>query len=222
MKKKFLVALPIACAIAGVALTACGGGSSAGTPAPTPAPPQTSAAIGGTVSGNNVTILLKNNNETIAVAGNGNFTFNKKVQAGSAYNVTLLTQPIGESCIVSNGSGTVAAGVDSISSVSVACSAAAIAMQSFNVGVTVSGLLPGNSVVFANNGRDLLTVSDNGLSVFSQPYYTLSSVPGGDPGGYNVTVQTQPQGQTCTLAGATGAVSNLNFTTFVNVTATCK
>ena len=201
-------------------LGGCGGGVSysVGTP-----PVATDATISGTVSGmpSGLTILLKNNDaETLAVTGSGSFTFTKKVAVGAGYNVTALTQPTGRNCTVSNGSGTVAAGVTSISSVSVSCTDAAVALSSFNVGVTVSGLQAGHSVTFSN-GMSTLTADSDGLYVFKDVYYK-QVIYAGTPGGYQVVVQTNPAGQTCTLTGAAGALGPGDITNFVNVQAACK
>ena len=47
------------------------------------------------------------------------FTFSTAISSGAAYSVTVLTQPAGQSCTVTNGSGTASANV---TNVQVACS----------------------------------------------------------------------------------------------------
>lgn len=42
-----------------------------------------------------------------------------------AYDVTVLTQPVGQTCAVANGSGTIDVSGDDVSSVSVSCAASA-------------------------------------------------------------------------------------------------
>jgi hypothetical protein len=81
-----------------------------------------SYAIGGTVSGLTGTGLVLQNNggNNLAVNANGSFTFTTPVASGSPYNVTVLTQPSGQACTVSDGSGTV--GSAPITSVAVTCS----------------------------------------------------------------------------------------------------
>src|SRR3984957_17199456 len=61
---------------------------------------------------------------------------------------------------------------------------------------SVSGLLPGHSVVLQNYGTDSTTVSANGSFEFSQPFA------GGAP--YSVTVLTQPSGENCTTVNGSG------------------
>ena len=59
-----------------------------------------------------------NNGDLLPVNADGNFTFVDPVASGSAYNVTVLAQPEGRNCAVSNGSGAATA---NITNVSVAC-----------------------------------------------------------------------------------------------------
>ena len=80
--------------------------------------------------------------------------------------------------------------------------------STYSVGGTVSGLT--GSVVLQDNGGDNLTVSANGSFTFATKL--------ADGGSYNVTVRTNPAGQTCTLASGTGTVHAANVT---NVVVTC-
>ncbi|CAN7188579.1 hypothetical protein LJR289_000423 [Pseudoduganella sp. LjRoot289] len=214
-KRKFLIPLASFIALAG-----CGGNSSSNPIAPTPS----NAIIGGNLTGlpSGLTLLLQNNSsEIVSINANGSFSFGKKIPEGSNYSVAPLVQPSGANCIVSNGTGTVTHGTDSISSIGVTCQSAAVGLANFNVGATVSGLLPGNSVGLLNNGTDKLVVSDNGLFVFSQSY-AKQAVYAGRLGGYNVTIQTNPSSQTCTLTNASGELSLSNVSNFVNISVLCK
>jgi hypothetical protein len=180
------------------------------------------ATIGGTITGlpGNFTVLLVNNgSETIAVDQNGSFAFNTKIQSGSTYNVTLFSQPAGKHCTLINVSGTVDQNTDSITNVSVNCAPAYIALYHYNVGVTVSGLAPDNTVTFLNNGGDPLKANGNGLFVFSK---ALS--PQVLPGTYGVAVSVNATGQTCTLGNNATSAAGIARTSanFVNVLVTCK
>ena len=44
---------------------------------------------------------------TCRVSANGSFTFATPVASGAGYGVTVKTNPSGQACTVSNGSGTV-------------------------------------------------------------------------------------------------------------------
>lgn len=219
MKKSKLIAPLLGCLV----LAACGGGDAASNAV---APTTTSASISGTVSGLPRSTLLLNNSgtETIAVTADGSFSFTKRVTEGNAYNVTVLGQPLRTSCVVANGKGTVAHDVDSVSNVSVTCISGdliAITFTYFNVGVTVSGLLPGNSVTLMNNGNETLTASENGLFVFPIQY-AMEFFSSGRAGGYEVTVKTQPANQSCTVSNGSGAVTSPLQDNFVNILVSCK
>jgi hypothetical protein len=83
------------------------------------------------------------------------------------------------------------------------------AANTFTVGGTVSGL--SGSVVLQNNGADNLTISVNGGFTFSTALANASR--------YNVSVLTQPSGQTCGVANGTGTVNGANVT---NVSVACS
>jgi hypothetical protein len=57
--------------------------------------------------GANKTVVLQNNaGNDLALSSNGSFTFTTPVQSGNAYAVSVLSQPSGQRCTVSAGSGT--------------------------------------------------------------------------------------------------------------------
>ncbi|WP_201066664.1 InlB B-repeat-containing protein, partial [Thiorhodovibrio winogradskyi] len=65
-------------------------------------------SIGGTVSGlaSSQSVVLQNNGtDDKTVSASEAFTFDTAVASGSSYAVTVLTQPNGQTCTVSNGSG---------------------------------------------------------------------------------------------------------------------
>jgi hypothetical protein len=75
------------------------------------------------VSGLSGTVVLQDNGgDDLSVGANGSFTFATKVVSGSGYSVTVKTNPSGQSCTVSNGSGTV--GSANVTNVAVSCAAA--------------------------------------------------------------------------------------------------
>lgn len=203
--------------IAALSVAGCGGGGS--TPA---VPAQKTATVAGGISGmsSGATALLANNGtEIIAVNANGSFKFPTPLAAGAAYSVVLFANPTGNACTVANGSGTVAQSPADIGNIAVTCQPAVIALLTYNVGVTVSGLAAGASVNFADDQGHVIKASTNGLSVFPQPYSPLA-VPGAN---YNVMVSSNPAGQTCTLSNNTGANPvGANFSSFINVIANCK
>lgn len=76
--------------------------------------------LGGTVSGLSGTLVLQNNSgDDLSLSADGSFTFSTSVAEGSTYHVTVQTQPTIQTCLVSNGSGTM--GGSDITNVSVNC-----------------------------------------------------------------------------------------------------
>ena len=160
-------------------------------------------SVGGTVSGLSGTVVLQDNGgDDLSVTANGSFTFATAVAGGAGYRVTVKTNPSGQSCTVSNGSGTV--GSANVTNVAVSCASVA----SYSVGGTVSGL--SGTVVLQDNGGDDLSVTANGSFTFA------TAVAGG--AGYRVTVKTNPSGQSCTVSNGSGTVGSANVT---NVAVSC-
>jgi hypothetical protein len=76
--------------------------------------------VGGSVSGLSGTVVLRNNSgDDLTLTANGSFTFATRLAGGTAYNVTVRTNPSGQTCSVANGSGTIA-GAD-VTNVAVTC-----------------------------------------------------------------------------------------------------
>jgi hypothetical protein len=166
--------------------------------------PPSTFTIGGTVAGLAGTVILQNNGgDNRSLSTNGAFAFANAVTSGAGYSVTVLTQPAGQVCTVSNGSG-VASG--NVSNIAVACVTTGPAVA-YTVGGTVSGL--SGTLVLLNNGSNSLAVAGNGAFSFSSALAAGAT--------YAVTIQSQPIGQTCTVTNGSG-VANANVS---NVTVTC-
>jgi hypothetical protein len=78
--------------------------------------------IGGTLSGlgAGVQVTLENNGANpLVVNSNGGFQFSTPVAYGSSYSVTIGTQPVGQHCGVSSGSGSSV--TSNVSNISVSC-----------------------------------------------------------------------------------------------------
>jgi 6-phosphogluconolactonase len=100
MKTVFSQAVAAALALG---LAGCGGGSGGGS-----VTNPVSYTIGGVVanlaSGESVT-LTNNGSDSLTVSSNAAFVFPMPVQQGGSYAVTVKTQPVGQNCVVSSGSG---------------------------------------------------------------------------------------------------------------------
>ena len=169
----------------------------------------TTYTIGGTISGlTGSGLVLQNNggNNLSVASGATSFTFSTAVAPGSAYNVSVLTQPSGpvQVCTVTNGSGTANGNV---TNVQVACST-----TTYTIGGTISGLT-GSGLVLQNNGGNNFSVASGATSfTFSTPLNAGST--------YSVTVLTQPSSpaETCTVTNGSGT-ANGNVT---NVQISCS
>ncbi len=153
--------------------------------------------VGGTVLGlaGQGLVLLNNDSETLAIQSSGDFRFAQTIKTGSAYAITIATQPVSpmQVCSVGSGSGTVA-GAD-IASVTVHC----LSMKA--VKVSVDGLA-GGGLVLQNNGTDDLTVNGDGIFAFA------TELTAG--GNFDISVLTQPADpiQVCTVTAGAGTVEN--------------
>jgi len=195
--------------IAALALAACGGGGGGGGSTTTGGGGTTTTTytVGGTVTGLSGTglVLEDNGGDDLAVSTAGAFTFATALASGASYNVTVKTQPSGQTCTVTNGTGTVSANV---TTVAVSCTTTA---TGDTIGGTVSRLA-GTGLVLQDNGGDNLTVSANGSFTFKTPVAT------GKP--YAVTVSTQPSSPTqyCVVENGSGTTASANVT---SVTVMC-
>ncbi len=108
---------------------------------------ETKYTVSGTMSGLSGTLVLQNNGgDDLTVAANGAFTVLTALTNGSGYSVTVKTQPTGQTCTVTNGSGTISSG--NVINVAVACAGSATAIY-FN------GLTPGSNSIYMDKNSSL-------------------------------------------------------------------
>jgi N-acetylneuraminic acid mutarotase len=175
---------------AGISVVGCGGPSKSSQPA------ASTYTISGTVAGaSGAGLVLQNNGGSdLTVSANAtSFSFATPVTSGGVYSVTVLTQPAGETCSVTNGNGTATANV---TDVSVSCA------PLYTIGGSITGLT-GPGLVLENNGGDNLTVNANAATfTFATPIASGSA--------YKVEVLTQPVGENCVVSkGAGKATANV-------------
>ena len=185
------------------ALTACGGGGAYGGRGGGGA----TYTVGGTVSGltGSGLVLRDNGGDDLPVSASGTFTFATKVASGTAYAVTVFTQPTNpaQACVVTNGSG--AMGRSNVTNVAVACT------NTHTVGGTVTGLT-GSGLILQNNGGGDLAVLATGAFTFSAGI--------ADGAAYAVTVKSQPSSptQSCVVTNGSGVIAAATVT---NVSVEC-
>jgi hypothetical protein len=148
-----------------------------------------SGSVSGLASGAKL-VLEDNGADTLTLSANGPLSFATPINYDGVYAVTVVTQPAGATCTVSNGVGAGVTGA--VKNVAVVCSS-----KTYSISGTLSGLPGGAHLVLQNNGADALTLSANGAFTFTTPLAYNGS--------YAVTVSTQPAEAICTVTYAVGA-----------------
>ena len=129
-------------------LAACGGGDeiavTAGSPVAVIVNGQTVSstvtpalryAVGGGLSGmaaGQSLVLQDASGLTASFSANGTYTLLASVPSGTPYNLSVKTQPLGQSCSISNGAGSISSA--SITNVQVACTSPFLRLLAGNVG----------------------------------------------------------------------------------------
>ncbi|HKX46780.1 MAG TPA: hypothetical protein VJP77_08760, partial [Planctomycetota bacterium] len=197
-----------ALALCALALTACKESkTSTGSTAPTATPTYT---VGGDVTGLDGTLELQlvtdppvvGGLQSVTITADGPYSFAVPLPAGAQYTITIESQPADQLCTLSNATGTV--GGAAVTNVDVLC------QTTYFVSATVSGL-SGAGLTLVLNGGAPLAVPANGAYTFPTPLV--------DGQAYAVTIGTQPTGQVCILANASGTIAGADVT---NVTGTCS
>jgi hypothetical protein len=125
-------------------------------------------SIGGSVAGLAGTVVLEDNgSDDLSVSATGPFTFASPLGNGSAYSVTVKTNPSGQTCTVTNAAGTVPAANVTNVSVSCATTPAGAVSDNFNRG---NGSL----------GAGWTDMSDGGMAISSQMVVGTTSSYSGD------------------------------------------
>lgn len=178
---------PLAALLLTLGLAACGG--------------KASYDVSGTISNLNTDgLVLANGGVPLPVkAGQTSFTFAKRIDYGTDYNITVQTQPAHMTCTISGGTGSAGHYVSIQASVS--CS-----QNRYTVGGTVSGLTADGLVLI--NGNAQTTVAKGSTT------FTLAA-PVADGDMYGISVFTQPTGLKCSVAPNTGVgvMGEANVTT---------
>jgi N-acetylneuraminic acid mutarotase len=156
--------------------------------------------------------LNLNGADTLSIIAKGGATipatFSDALVSGAAYAVTVNTQPIGQTCGVTNGTGIV--GSADVANIAVQCSENVAGIYTLSVDVT--GLV-GSTLVLQLNGGAQLAITQNGTYTFS------TKLASGEE--YTVTILTPPAPpptQNCAAANYTGLVGSANVT---NVLVSC-
>lgn len=190
-----------------VFITACGGGGGGGgdngNERQLDDPPQT-YKIQGSATGLSGDVTLSLNEEQITVSSNELFSFLTGLPEGTVFNVTIIDSGAEQQCEIINGSGTIGQ-----ADVNVVLQCSPIAALTFFLGGEVSNLT--GELRLSSGTGETLSVTNNGAFSF-----TAAIATGTD---FNVSVETQPLDQTCTLEGNSGVIANADYS---DVSITCE
>ena len=150
--------------------------------------------VSGTVSGLTGSVVLQNNGADDLTVSNGSFSFTNKINKGSAYNVTVKTQPSPFTCSAASNRGLAS---DNMSSVSIVC-----AVRAYFLSGTASGL--GSTTLGLQFDNETKTLSDNDSFSFSTPV--------AEGGGYSIYIPSQPDNRTCYVANGTRSNVTQDYT----------
>lgn len=169
---------------------------------------RTGYTVGGRVSGlaaGRQVTLLNNGADPLTIMANGDFQMPRPVPVGGAFALTVGTEPIGQTCAITAGSGTDLRA--DTSAVRVSC------RDGGSIGGTIKGLGALTGLVIANGDSTVAVPAD--ASSFTLPQRVAS----GDA--YNVTVKAQPVSQdpdvvstvSCSVSGGAGTGSSSDQST---------
>jgi hypothetical protein len=152
------------------------------------------------VSGLSGTLVVEDSlASSLTFTKSGTKAFSKAYASGSAYSVTIETQPAGQTCTLgSNASGTITSNI----TVDATC----VSSSGSTLSVSVSGL--SGTVVLQDDQGATLTFTSNKTQTFSNTYASGAT--------YTVSVTSQPADQSCIPTYSTATI-NSNTT----IMATC-
>jgi hypothetical protein len=202
-------------------MAACGGGSDYSAISPPPAAPAptlpsdatftiTAGIAGLTASG---LVLQNNGGDSISVSpGATTATIATDVSRGTRFEVTIQTQPAGQSCTIDRGSGFVVN--DNVSSIAVTC--VTPVDPTYAVGGNIIDLIGTGLSLRLNADASAPFNVDPGAD--AQSFRFAAPLTAGTP--YSVVISTQPSNptQTCEVSGGQGVLSAY----VSNITVTCN
>lgn len=142
--------------------------------------------------------LTLNNAEELLLAGEGVFEFNTLFSDGMGYVVGIAEQPPGQTCSISNATGSTNASVNNIL---VECQ-----QTDYAIYAHVAGYNSTTPLRLMLNGTEVMEFTYNTTTFYTHnPRAFNTRLP--DNVAYEVSIATQPEGQVCGVSSASGIVS---------------
>ena len=161
-------------------------------------------SIGGNISGLSGSLTIQNNSmDTLTVTANGAFAFPTPLPGGSAYSITIQTQPAlpNQVCTITPGSGSGSVGTSNVSTIIISC-----ITNNYNIAGVINGLNSGEQILLVNNGSTIAIVGAGTLvDSFTFPAITDGSF-------YNIIINSAPTLKNCVIGANTGIINGSNVT----------
>lgn len=154
--------------------------------------------IGGTVSGLQGSVVLAlQNGELLTLADNLTYSFDSVFPEASEFEVTVQTQPLHQTCTLTNATGTIAAG--DITNVDLNC----VENPRYRIQGMATGIA-GNTQI-SLNAQETLTVSTSGAFAFETTLFEGAA--------FSLALVSTSPGFTCTLTPSSDVIGPTDFTT---------
>lgn len=154
--------------------------------------------VGGTVSGLQGSVVLAlQNGELLTLADNLTYSFDSAFPDATAFEVTVQTQPLHQTCTLTNAAGTIAAA--DIINVDLSC----VDNPRYLIQGMATGIA-GNTQI-SLNGQETLTLTTSGTFAFETTLFEGTA--------FSLNLVSSAPGYTCTLTPANDVIGAADFTT---------
>ncbi|MDF1628894.1 MAG: carboxypeptidase-like regulatory domain-containing protein [Alcanivoracaceae bacterium] len=171
------------------------------------APPPPSFSISGTINGatDSVNVIWETLVDSSIYHDGGNtngavsFTYGDGLAEGTNWSVVINTAPAGQTCTVTNGSGTLTADVDNVQ---ISCQDDVVSGDTYSIAGTISGA---SASVLWETRVDGVFYHDGGDGNGAVTFTPLEEMDSGS--NWSVVVTGAPSGQTCEVTNGSGTLS---------------